>query len=92
MTMFEVHGDPEEILAQMDALESEAERLAAENGGISSTVLRTDEGLMLVNHWETEEGMEAMAAAMRPKVEATGVGPQVGWRMYEVLRHRVPRD
>jgi hypothetical protein len=68
--------------------EEEVGQLASQHGGISNTVVRTDRGIMVVNHWESEEGMEAMAAEMRPKVEATGVGPQVDWRMYEVLRHR----
>jgi hypothetical protein len=90
LTMFEIHGDPDELLSKMDSTVSEEEvgQLASQHGGISNTVVRTDRGIMVVNHWESEEGMEAMAAEMRPKVEATGVGPQVDWRMYEVLRHR----
>jgi hypothetical protein len=90
LTMFEIHGDPDELLSKMDSTVSEEEvgQLASQHGGISNTVVRTDRGIMVVNHWESEEGMEAMAVEMRPKVEATGVGPQVDWRMYEVLRHR----
>lgn len=94
LTIFEIHGDPDQLLAQMDAAVSEEEMAAAaaRHGGISSTMVRTEQGIMLVNHWQSEEGMEAMAAEMRSKVEAGGVGPQVDWRMYEVLRHRELAD
>ena len=90
LTMFEIHGDPDELLSTMDSAvsDSEMEEAARGHGGISNTVVKTDKGILIVNHWESEEGMEAMAAEMRPKVEGTGVGPQVDWRMYEVLRHR----
>lgn len=92
LTMFELHGDPDELLGKMDSALPEAEvgEMARRHGGISSTIVRTDRGIMIVNHWESREGMEAMAAEMRPKVEGNGVGPQVDWRMYEVLRHRAP--
>jgi hypothetical protein len=90
LTMFEVHGDPDELLSRMEGAvpEGEVQRLAEKHGGISSTIVRTDQGIMIVNHWESEEGMQAMAADMRPRIEGSGVGEQVGWRMYEVLRHR----
>jgi hypothetical protein len=90
LTMFEVHGDPDEVLSRMESVvpEDEMQRMASEHGAISNTIVRTDQGIMIVNHWESKEGMEAMAAEMRPKVEGSGMGEQVGWRMYEVLRHR----
>jgi heme-degrading monooxygenase HmoA len=93
LTMFEIHGDPEDIAAIMDtAFGEETKSLAAEHGGISNTVARTENGVLVVNHWESEEGMEAFAAIMRPKAEAAGPGEQVDWRMYEVVRHRTPQD
>jgi hypothetical protein len=94
LTMFEVHGDPDDLLGKMDGAvpEEEVRQMAARNGAISNTIVRTDKGIMIVNHWESEEGMEAMAAEMRPKAEASELGPQVGWRMYEVLRHRTPAE
>jgi hypothetical protein len=90
LTMFEIHGDPDELLNKMESAvpREEMDRVASENGSISSTVVRTDDGIMIVNQWESQEGMQAMAATMRPKIEGSGVGPQVDWRMYEVLQHR----
>jgi hypothetical protein len=91
LTVFEIHGDADEIMRVMGQIFSpESDSLAKEHGAISNTVARTEDGVLVVNHWENEEGMEAFGAIMRPKAEATGVGQQVGWRMYEVLQHRVP--
>jgi hypothetical protein len=92
LTMFEVHGDPDELLSKMESVvaDDEMQQMAKQHGAISNTIVRTDEGIMIVNQWESEEGMRAMAAEMRPKVEGSGVAPQVDWRMYEVLRHRTP--
>jgi heme-degrading monooxygenase HmoA len=73
------------------AFGEETESLAAEHGGISNTVVKTENGVLVVNHWESEAGMEAFAAVMRPKAEAAGSGEQVGWKKYEVLQHRVPK-
>ncbi len=92
LTMFEVHGDPDEIVAaQEEKIAPTAARVAAENGGISNTVVKTDEGVMIVNHWESEEGMRKASEQIRPIAQEAGL-EQVGWRQYEVLRHRTPGD
>jgi hypothetical protein len=92
LTMFEMHGDPEEILAtQEEKVVPEARRLAAENGGIWQTVVKTENGVMMVNLWESEEGMRRVAEQIGPVAEEAGL-QQVGWRQYEVLRHRTARD
>jgi hypothetical protein len=91
LTMFEIQGDADEIMRVMsDVFGPDTEAVAKEHGGISNTVVETDDGVLVVNHWENEEGMEAFAALMRPKAEASGSGEQVGWRKYKVLQHRVP--
>lgn len=91
LTVFEIHGDTDEIMRVMgEVFGPENEALAKEHGAISNTVAKTDDGVLVVNHWENEEGMEAFGALMRPKAEAAGVGQQVGWQMYEVVQHRVP--
>ena len=87
LTMFEVHGDPDEIVATEDAkIVPHARRLAAENGGISQTVVRTDQGVMNVHLWESEEGMLRVSEQIRPHAEEAGLHA-VGWRQYEVLIH-----
>jgi len=90
LTMFEIHGDPDELMSKMESAvpAEEVQQMAGQHGGISNTVVKTDQGIMVVNQWDSEDGMQAMATEMRPKVEGSGVGPQVNWRMYEVLSHR----
>ncbi len=91
LTMFEVHGDTDQLVARMNELfDADTDKLAAEHGGISNTVVCTEEGVMVVNRWESEEGMEAFAAVMRPKVEAGQIGEQTGWRKFEILIDRTP--
>jgi hypothetical protein len=92
LTMFELHGDPDEIIAVQDAkIAPEVTRLARENGGISNTVVKTDDGVMMMNLWETEEGMLKVSEQVKPIAQEAGL-QQVGWRQYEVLRHRTPSD
>ncbi len=93
LTMFELHGDPEQLFAlQEEKLAQIVAPLAAENGGISNTVVKTDDGLMVVNHWEHEEGMEKVSAEVRPKALEMGMPAPENWRQYEVLAHRKPSD
>jgi len=95
LTMFEVYGDdPEDMVAKTEAaMGPNVTEVAGEHGAISNTIAKTDKGIMIVNLWESEEGMESFAALMRPRIDAAGAGgEQVGWRMYEVLRHRTPDD
>jgi hypothetical protein len=95
LTMFEVYGDdPEDMVERTEsAMGPDAVALAGEHGAISNTIVKTDKGIMIVNLWESEEGMESFASLMRPRIDEAGAGgEQVGWRMYEVLRHRTPAD
>jgi len=91
LTMFEVHGDPDEIVAKQDeAIAPRAMELAPQTGGISNTVVKTDDGVMIVNLWEDEEGMQKFAAEIRPLAQEAGIGEQVNYQTFEVLRHRTP--
>jgi len=92
LTMFEVHGDPEAIVATEDAMiVPQARRLALENGGISQTVVKTEHGVMMVHLWESEQGMRRVSEQIQPRAEAAGL-EAVGWRQYEVLRHLTAAD
>jgi hypothetical protein len=91
LTIFELHGDPDELFAaQEEKVEPIVRPLATANGAISSTIVRTEEGLMVVNHWDTMEGMEKVSAEVRPQVEALGLPVPTNWRSYEVLAVRTP--
>jgi hypothetical protein len=89
LTTFEIHGDVDELAAQhRDVIDPIAQPIAEENGNTSHTVVKTDKGIMIVNLWENEEGMEKTAAAVRPKAEEAGLPAPQNWCKYEVLRHR----
>jgi hypothetical protein len=93
LTMFEIHGNTDQLVAKMNQLfDADANKLAGEHGGLSSTVVGTEQGVMVVNRWESERGMEAFAAVMRPRAEADQIGEQTGWRMFEALIDRTPSD
>jgi len=88
VTIFEIPGDPDEILALQEEKIDPVIRPAAEaNGGISHLAVKTDDGVMVINHWETEEGMERAAQQVRPQLEETGLSAPQNWRSYEVARH-----
>jgi hypothetical protein len=93
LTTFEFHGDPDQLVARMDELLGpDAIRASARNGCISSTVVKTEAGIMVINLWESEEGSCKNSEKIGPPGGEPGFGEQVGWRQFEVLRHRTPGD
>ena len=91
VSMMEFSGDPEELMAQMSNVEEVASRKAAEYGGVSSTVVRTDDGIMIINMWSDAEGRHKMAEdpEMRQAIQDAGM-PAPSAKGYEVLEHRTP--
>jgi hypothetical protein len=89
LTTFEIQGDPDEILAiQDEKMEPLIRPIAEKNGAISNMVVKAENGIMVINHWETEQGMETASTEIRPQMEAAGMPAPQNWRSYEVLRHR----
>jgi hypothetical protein len=93
LTTFKHTGDPDEMfkLAE-DKVRPAAQQAGGEEGQISSTIVRTSDGIMLVNLWETEEGMRRAAERIGSVARASGLPPQQDWRMYEVLHHTPHHD
>lgn len=88
LTTFKVPGDPDELFAKMQEKVGPAAREAgAANGRIAITILRTDDGLMFVNVWESEEGMRRTAETVGPIARDSGLPEQEDWQQYEVLLH-----
>jgi steroid delta-isomerase-like uncharacterized protein len=62
LSVMSIQGNPDELLARMEStLDPVAARKAPQYGAISSTVVRTDDGIKILNLWETEEGRHRMA-------------------------------
>jgi steroid delta-isomerase-like uncharacterized protein len=89
LSVMSIDGDPDELVARFaETLEPVGRRRAPLYGGISTTIVRTDDGVTIYNLWQTEEGRhrmaedpevrEAMRAASFPEPRFTG---------YEVLLH-----
>jgi hypothetical protein len=91
VSMLEFSGDPEELKTKMSKVEEVASRKAAEYGGVSSTVVRTDDGIMIINMWSDKEGRHKMAEdpEIRQALQDAGMPPPSA-KGYEVLEHRVP--
>jgi len=95
LTIMELKGDPDALLAaKQEHVDPVSRAKAAAHGGVSHAVARTDDGLLIVNVWESEEGSEAMFAD--PEVQAgigrvreTGSGPPE-IRHYELVQYEVP--
>jgi hypothetical protein len=91
VSIMEFSGDPEELKSQMGNVEEVASRKAAEYGGVSSTVCRTDDGIMVINMWSDEQGRHRMAEdpEIRQALQDAGMPPPSA-KGYEVLEHRTP--
>lgn len=88
VSIMELQGDADEVFAKMESTRELADRKAREYGGIASIIARTDDGAMIINLWETEEGRHKMAddPEMRAQMEETGFTPN--FKAYEVLSYR----
>ena len=88
LSIMKMQGDPDEILTKMADVEDVAARKAPEYGAISNTVVKTDDGIMIINLWGDEEGRHKLAAD--PEIQAAlqkiDMGPD--FKAYDVLRYR----
>ncbi|SRR6266540_3778970 len=89
VSIMEFQGDPEELKSRMSAVDEVARRKASEYGGVSSTVVKTDNGVMVINMWDNPEGRHKMAddPEMRQAIQDAGMPPPSA-KGYEVLEHR----
>jgi len=63
LSVMAIEGDADALAAKMrDTIAPVAARKASQFGGISTTVVRTDNGIKVFNLWETEEGRHRMAS------------------------------
>jgi hypothetical protein len=89
VSIMEFPGDPEELKSRMSAIDEVATRKASEYGGVSSTVVRTDDGVMIINMWDNAEGRHKMGddPEIRQAIQDAGLPPPSA-KGYEVLEHR----
>src|SRR5258708_29806692 len=90
LSVMAIQGDPDDLVARMrKTIDPVASRKAAQYGGISSTVVRTDEGIKIFNLWENDEGRHKMAddPEIRAALREAGF-PEPQFRAYEVIHQR----
>ncbi len=89
VSIMEFQGDPEELKPRISAVDEVTRRKAPEYGGISSTVVKTDNGVMIINMWDNEEGRHKMGddPEIRQAIQDAGLPPPSA-KGYEVLEHR----
>jgi steroid delta-isomerase-like uncharacterized protein len=89
LSVMSIPGDADELVARFtETLEPVGRRRAPIYGGISTTVVRTDDGITIYNLWETEEGRHKMAED--PEIQAALQAanfPEPQFTGYEVLVH-----
>lgn len=93
VSIMEFSGSPEEIGQKMSGVEEVAGRKAAEYGGISSTIVKTDDGVMIINLWDSTEGRHRMAEdpEIRQAIQDAGM-PAPNAKGYEVIKHSTPQQ
>lgn len=91
VSILEFEGDPDELKERMSRIDDVAARKAVEYGGISSTVFRTDNGVMIINMWDNAEGRHRMADDPEIQQAIRDAGfPAPSAKGYDVLAHRTP--
>ena len=86
LTLIRISGNSEELLAD-DTMAKNVERHGPKHGLIVNARAATDDGILVVNLWESKEGSEAMA--QEPDIqegrERSGVAPdQVRFEHFDV--------
>jgi hypothetical protein len=91
VSIMEFKGDPDEMKSKLHAIDEIANAKAPEYGGVSSTVVRTDDGIMVINMWDSEEGRHKMGddPEIRQALQDAGLPPPSA-KGYKVLEHRTP--
>lgn len=78
VSMMKFSGDSDELAAKLrEHVRPVGMELAPKHGGLGTIIARTDEGVMVINLWETEEGRHAMAEepAVKEALQAGGFPP-----------------
>ena len=90
LSVMAIQGDPDDLVARMrKTIDPVASRKAAQYGAISSTVVRTDDGIKIFNLWENDEGRHTMAADPEIRAALRDAGfPEPHFQAYEILYRR----
>ncbi len=87
VSIMKISGDADELAGKLrEHVRPLGRELAPKHGGLGNIVARTDDGLMVINLWENEEGRHAMAEEPAVQDALRGAGlPQPAFEGYEVI-------
>jgi hypothetical protein len=87
VSIMKMHGDSDELAAKLrEHVRPVGMELAPKHGGLGTIVAKTDDGVMIINLWQNEEGRHAMAEEpqVREALQAGGF-PAPAFEGYEVV-------
>jgi hypothetical protein len=91
LTAMKIHGDPDELLKlKQEKVDPISREVAPRNGGLEHLVARTDDGLLIVNIWESAEGMQKTAQEITPMFKELGLPAPTDWQQFELLQRETP--
>jgi hypothetical protein len=91
LSLIRIPGDSDELLAD-DTMPSNMERLGPKHGLIANARCATDEGILVMNLWQSKEGSEDMAReadVQRGREQSDVPMDEVRFEHYEVGDYRV---
>jgi hypothetical protein len=89
VSMMRVKGDTDQLVTGMQHFAGDDMRdLARKHGALGRIVARTDDGILVINLWERDEGRHAMAEepAVHEALRKAGF-PQPAFEGYEVVTY-----
>jgi len=93
VSILKLTGDPDELLEwKKEKMDPFMRPKAMKHGAISQTVVKTDDGLMMINFWSTEEGRHEMGDEVMNDPEFLRILQERGTERqmptgYEVVQH-----
>jgi hypothetical protein len=90
VSMMRMSGDTDELLAKIQPITAIGSELAPKHGGLGAIVARTDDGILAINLWSTEEGRHAMAQepAILEALASAGL-PAPAFEGYEIAEMHI---
>ena len=92
--MMRFAGDPDELFAKVrDHVDPVTSRLSPKHGRIANIVARTDDGILVINLWETRRAARRWPRSPRCSRRSARAGlPRPEVEVFEVLAHGVGRS
>jgi len=90
VSMMNFTGDTDALYSKMQTMTEVARGLARKHGGLGTIIARTDDGILVLNLWENEEGRHSMAEEPSVQESLAFAGlPAPAFTGYEVLEMHI---